>query len=110
MAKRSTAPTIPGEVDDLEPDPMDYDPKKVAKDAEALKDFLLWSRRQGITFQVATFGTIQITNVVDHYPRAKVRGRSKSEETGPLPDVDDFATPEERALLEGHGSGDEDDT
>lgn len=106
-SRKPIAPVIP-DGEDLDPDPMDYSPKQVLAETEAAKDLMLWMRREGVTCDVITVGHVQLTNVVDHFPRQKVadqmRGHAGGRQKSRAHDVDDFATPEERAILNGEES------
>lgn len=104
-SRKSPAPVIP-DGDDLDPDPLDYSPKAVLADTEAAKDLLLFLRKEGITVTVVTIGTVQLTGVIDHFPRAKISeqmrfaaGPRRGASTEREDDLDEFATPEERRIL-----------
>lgn len=108
--RKQPAPVIP-DGDDLDPDPDDYAPKAVRADVEAAKDFLLFARAQGITFDEVTIGGVKIQNVIDHFPRKAILERmAAATRRGPgrADDLDEFATPEERRILASRGVDDED--
>ena len=104
--KRSAAPTIP-EGEDLDPHADDYQVKKVLREVEATKDLLEWMRNKGFASQVIEVGGVRLTAVVDLYPKKSVADlMGAASARGRRPDVDEFATEEERHILYGEDGDD----